>query len=210
MTQPPRDSTGRSLAELAALLGKGKAPPVHLWHPDHCGDSFMRIARDGTWFHEGSPIGRIELVKLFASILRREADGSHVLVTPHEKLSITIDDPALADAESSTLEDSVYPKTGDPGIDSLHYALVLDWEPSTRTLAGETSLTFRAAADDREFQLDLAPSLNVESVEVDGEQVSFAHNGKDLVITSAVREDERYQAHISYSGTPEPVSAPRL
>ncbi len=99
MTGPstPRDSAGRSPADLAALLGKGKLPPVHLWHPTHCGDSEMRIASDGTWFHQGSPIGRKELVKLFSTILRREPDGGHVLVTPVEKLDIQVDDaPFLA------------------------------------------------------------------------------------------------------------------
>lgn len=88
----PRDSAGRSLAEIAALLASHKTPPVHMWHPTHCGDSFMRIAADGTWFHEGSPIGRKELVRLFSTILRREADGSFVLVTPVEKLDIVVDD----------------------------------------------------------------------------------------------------------------------
>lgn len=102
MSQSPRDSAGRSLGELAALLGQGRTPPVHLWHPAHCGDSLMRIAGDGTWFHEGSPIGRIELVRLFASILRREGDGSHVLVTPHEKLSIIIDDAPFVAVEVTT------------------------------------------------------------------------------------------------------------
>lgn len=93
MTDLPmsRDSAGRTPAELAALLG-GKLPPVHLWHPTHCGDSMMRIAADGTWFHEGSPIGRKELVKLFSTILRREPDGQFVLVTPVEKLDIIVDD----------------------------------------------------------------------------------------------------------------------
>ena len=91
--QPPsRDSAGRSLGELAALLKAGRLPPVHLWNPGHCGDSYMRIAADGTWFHEGSAIGRRELVKLFSTILRREADGSFVLVTPAEKLDIIVDD----------------------------------------------------------------------------------------------------------------------
>ncbi len=100
MTSPAsRDSAGRSPAELAALLGKGKLPPVHLWNPPHCGDSEMRIAADGTWYHQGSPIGRKELVKLFSTILRREADGSHVLVTPVEKLDIAVDDAAFVAVE---------------------------------------------------------------------------------------------------------------
>ncbi|MFZ4689525.1 MAG: DUF1285 domain-containing protein [Polymorphobacter sp.] len=95
-----RDSAGRSPAELAALLGKSKLPPVHLWNPSHCGDSEMRIAADGTWFHQGSPIGRKELVKLFSTILRREPDGSHVLVTPVEKLDIQVDDAAFVAVEA--------------------------------------------------------------------------------------------------------------
>ena len=102
MTAPTRDSAGRTLGELAALLGQDKLPPVHLWNPAHCGDSFMRIASDGTWFHEGSPIGRKELVRLFSTILRREADGSHVLVTPVEKLSIVVEDAPFIAVEATT------------------------------------------------------------------------------------------------------------
>ncbi len=86
-----------SLAEVARLVAEQKLPPVERWNPTHCGNSDMRIARDGTWFHQGSPIGRIEMVRLFATILRREADGGYVLVTPVEKLDIAVDDaPFLA------------------------------------------------------------------------------------------------------------------
>jgi hypothetical protein len=66
-------------------------PPVHLWNPPFCGDLDMRIARDGTWFYEGTPIGRPGLVKMFSSILKRE-DGKYFLVTPVEKVGITVDD----------------------------------------------------------------------------------------------------------------------
>ena len=91
-----------SLTEIAALVAAQKVPPVEAWHPAHCGDSRMRIAADGTWFHEGSPIGRPELVRLFASILRREPDGGFVLVTPGEKLDIAVDDaPFVAVAVDS-------------------------------------------------------------------------------------------------------------
>ncbi len=91
-----------TLADLAALVADRKLPPVDDWHPAHCGDSLMRIAADGTWFHEGNPIRRPELVRLFASILRREADGSVVLVTPGEKLDIAVDDaPFVAVAVTS-------------------------------------------------------------------------------------------------------------
>ncbi len=73
-----------------------KLPPVENWHPSHCGDIDIRIARDGTWFHEGTPVGRKELVRLFSTILRRDPDG-FVLVTPGEKMRIVVEDaPFLA------------------------------------------------------------------------------------------------------------------
>lgn len=81
------------------MLKAKKLPPVHLWNPARCGDSDMRIAVDGTWFHEGTPIGRKELVQLFSTILRREADGGYVLVTPHEKLDIAVDDAPFVAVE---------------------------------------------------------------------------------------------------------------
>ncbi|MEQ8956166.1 MAG: DUF1285 domain-containing protein [Gammaproteobacteria bacterium] len=72
---------------------KRKGPaPVHLWNPQYCGEIDMRIARDGSWFHEGKPIRRIAMVQLFASILRLDDDGEHYLVTPVEKVRIEVED----------------------------------------------------------------------------------------------------------------------
>jgi hypothetical protein len=90
--QPPPDLAGLSLAEIARLAEANALPPVESWNPDHCGPSGMRIARDGTWYHEGSPIGRPAMVRLFSNILRREPNGSYVLVTPVEKLDIAVED----------------------------------------------------------------------------------------------------------------------
>ena len=90
-TPTPPDFASLSLADIARLASENKLPPVASWNPTHCGHSDMRIARDGTWFHQGSPIGRQAMVKLFSTILRREPDGSHVLVTPVEKLDIEVD-----------------------------------------------------------------------------------------------------------------------
>lgn len=89
---PPPDLATLSLAEIARLAAERKLPPVEQWNPAHCGHSGMRIARDGTWFHEGSPIGRQEMVRLFSTVLRREPDGGYVLVTPVEKLDIDVED----------------------------------------------------------------------------------------------------------------------
>jgi hypothetical protein len=99
MSPAPGDLSGLSLADIARLAEEKKLPPVERWNPDHCGDSFMRIARDGTWFHEGSPIGRPAMVRLFSTILRREPDGRHVLVTPVEKLEIDVEDAAFVAVE---------------------------------------------------------------------------------------------------------------
>ena len=94
--RPPLEANGHSLAELiAAIEARGDPPPVDRWNPDHCGHSGMRIARDGTWFHEGRPINRPAMVRLFASVLRREPDGSHVLVTPVEMLTIDVETTAF-------------------------------------------------------------------------------------------------------------------
>ena len=66
-------------------------PPVHLWNPPYCGDLDMRIAADGTWHYLGTPIGRPALVRLFASVLKRENER-YFLVTPVEKIGIRVDD----------------------------------------------------------------------------------------------------------------------
>jgi len=99
-TDMPAKSGGfpPGLAALVAEAGKA-APsrPVERWNPPYCGEIDMRIGADGGWSYRGSPIGREALVRLFASILRREPDGRHVLVTPVEKVGITVDDaPFLA------------------------------------------------------------------------------------------------------------------
>ena len=80
-----------NLAQAARSASRKGPPPVHLWNPPFCGDLDMRIARDGTWFYLGTPIGRPGLVKLFSSILRKDGND-YFLVTPVEKVGITVDD----------------------------------------------------------------------------------------------------------------------
>ena len=102
--------SAEGLAASARAATKRGPAPVHLWNPPFCGDLDMRIARDGTWFYLGTPIGRKPLVKLFSSILKREGDA-YFLVTPVEKVGITVDDaPFVAvdfevsgDGEAQTL-----------------------------------------------------------------------------------------------------------
>lgn len=99
MAPAPDDLTTLSLADIARLAEEKRLPPVDKWAPTHCGDSEMRIGRDGTWFHQGSPIGRPAMVRLFSTILRREPDGRFVLVTPVEKLDIRVDDAPFVAVE---------------------------------------------------------------------------------------------------------------
>lgn len=94
--------SAEGLASAAKTAAKGGLPPVHLWNPPHCGDIGMEIRRDGTWFYQGTPIGRAPLVRLFSTILRKDPEG-YVLVTPAEKVSVAVEDvPFIAqDADVS-------------------------------------------------------------------------------------------------------------
>lgn len=92
--------TPGQLAEHAKEGRKGGGlPPVDSWDPPFCGDMDIRIARDGSWHYMGSPIGRKRLVRLFSTILRRDGDGFHYLVTPVEKVRITVDDAPFVAVE---------------------------------------------------------------------------------------------------------------
>ncbi|MBO6673634.1 MAG: DUF1285 domain-containing protein [Rhizobiales bacterium] len=88
--------TTTSFENLLFAAGSGKrTPPVERWNPELCGAIDIRIAADGTWFHEGRAIQRTRLAKLFSSLLRKDGDGVTYLVTPHEKLAIQVDDAPL-------------------------------------------------------------------------------------------------------------------
>lgn len=91
----PPDLASLSLAEIAELNAARKLPPVDQWNPLIAGDSLMVIKADGRWFHDGGEIRRPAMVRAFAGLLRRDADGSHWLVTPAEKQSIVVEDAAF-------------------------------------------------------------------------------------------------------------------
>ncbi|MBS0475031.1 MAG: DUF1285 domain-containing protein [Proteobacteria bacterium] len=93
--EPPPEITGLSLAEVADLAQARKLPPVEQWDPQASGDSLMTIKADGRWFHDGGEIRRPAMVRAFASLLRRDGDGQHWLVTPAEKQAIAVEDAAL-------------------------------------------------------------------------------------------------------------------
>jgi hypothetical protein len=82
----------------------GGLPPVEHWNPAFCGDSMITIARDGTWFHQGDPIRRPQLVRLFATLLRKDDEG-FMLVTPAEKLSVRVEDAPFVAVRMDVRED---------------------------------------------------------------------------------------------------------
>ncbi len=122
-------------ASVKAATKKGP-PPVHLWNPPYCGDLDIRIARDGTWYYLGTPFGRMPLVKLFSSILKREGD-KYFLVTPVEKVGITVDDaPLLAvdfDAEGEGEAQSLHfvTKTDDEATAGPDHPIRVERDPET-------------------------------------------------------------------------------
>ena len=95
----PPDLASLSLAEIAAAVEARKLPPVEQWHPTEIADSHMRIAADGTWFHEGQRIARPAMVRAFASLLTCDEAGQHWLVTPECKQSIEVEDAAFVAVE---------------------------------------------------------------------------------------------------------------
>jgi len=107
-------------------------PPVHLWNPPHCGEIDIRIRKDGLWFHEGSPIGREALVRLFSTVLRKDPDGFH-LVTPVEKMKIAVEDaPFLAVRVDRVGEALIFlTNVGDEVEAGPEHALRVETDPET-------------------------------------------------------------------------------
>ena len=145
-TRPPIELQGISLAELRQLIAERRLPPVDEWNPERCGHSGMRIARDGTWFYQGTPIGRPALVRLFSTILKRE-DGKHFLVTPVEKVGIRVDDAPFLAVEMQN-------EQGERGRLLNFRTTVDDWVPCD----GGHRLRFEMASDG-----GLTPYLHVRS-----------------------------------------------
>lgn len=103
---PPPDLAALNLAEVAAAAAARRLPPIAQWRPTQAGDSRMRIAADGTWYHDGGPIRRPAMVRAFSALLMREADGQHYLITPTEKLSIAVDDAAFIATDMALRSDA--------------------------------------------------------------------------------------------------------
>ena len=102
--EPPPELAALSLGEIAELVANRKLPPVEGWAPQREGDSEMRIAADGKWFHRGGEITRAAMVRAFSTLLSRDESGQHWLVSPFEKLAIAVDDAAFVATDMSVAE----------------------------------------------------------------------------------------------------------
>lgn len=124
--------TAQGIEASARAASKGGLPPVHLWNPPFCGDLDMRIARDGTWFYLGTPIGRPELVRLFSTILKREGED-YFLVTPVEKVGITVDDAPFVAVDFEREGDALVFETnvGDHAVAGPDHPIRVERDPET-------------------------------------------------------------------------------
>mgnify|MGYP001166064792 CR=1 FL=1 len=178
------------MIDLSQVIAKGLAgvepsarglPPVHLWNPAHCGDIDIVIRRDGLWMHEGSPIGRPELVRLFSTVLRLDPDGYH-LVTPVEKLRITVEDLPFR-AVSMTREGEALVFTTDVG-DRVEAGPDHPIEVETDPATGEPAPRVHVRAD---LWARIARPVFYELVEgaaLDGAQMSVMSNGRRFMLGS--------------------------
>ena len=126
-------SSGLDGVIAAAKQAPGRGlPPVHLWHPEHCGEIDIVIRRDGLWFHEGTPIGREALVRLFSTVMRKDPDGFH-LVTPVEKMKITVEDAPFIAVRVDQVGESLkfLTNVGDELVADADHAIRVEIDPSS-------------------------------------------------------------------------------
>lgn len=141
-----------NLVSAAKAAGKKGPPPVHLWNPPFCGDLDMRIARNGLWYYLGTPIGRMPLVKLFSSIIRKDGD-QYYLVTPVEKVGIQVDDAPFVAVDFET--------TGQGEDQSVTFTTNVD---ERVTASGQFPLRVERDPDDGEVSPYVLVRSNLEAL----------------------------------------------
>lgn len=133
---PPPDLAALSLAEVADLVAARRLPPVEQWEPQATSDSLMTIRADGRWFHDGGEIRRPAMIRAFAGLLRRDADGRHWLVTPSEKQAIAVEDAAFIATDVTRTEGALVFRlnTDDMVIAGPEHPLIARGEAETPAL----------------------------------------------------------------------------
>ena len=173
----PKDFSQLSLTEAAELLAARKLPPVESWHPERAGDSAMEIRADGSWYHEGGRINRPAMVKLFSTILRREPDGGHVLVTPAERMTIAVEDTPFRAVEMKSEGEGAARK------------LVFRLDTDDLVIAGaDHPLTFGSDPDDPD------PRLHVRGAVGNGLEARIGRALYYEIVEMALAEDDGHPA----------------
>lgn len=177
--EPPPELAGLSLGEITALAEQRKLPPVADWAPREIGDSHMRIAADGTWYHEGGKITRPAMVRAFSSLLIRDEHG-HWLVTPQQKLSVAVEDAAFIAVDVKQDGDSLAFRlnTDDLVIAGPQHPIVARGDPDTPAL-------YLAVRHGTEARLNRSTYAQLAEIALAGEDLSVTSGGARFSLVPA-------------------------
>lgn len=164
------------LEKLFKECQQNKRPPVHLWNPPHCGDIGLKIDESGVWWYQGSSIKREAMVRLFSTILRKEEDGSHVLVTPVEKIIIEVEDvPFIAvelEIEGSGEQQKIFIRTNVDDVITIDEEHPVTFETDPENEGLKPYINIRNGLQARLTRTMTYELLNhLEENELDGENV---------------------------------------
>jgi hypothetical protein len=177
--QVPPDLAAMSLPEIARAVEERRLPPVTSWNPTETADSGMRIAADGTWYHDGRPIRRPAMARAFATLLMRDADGQHWLVTPQCRQLIEVEDAAFIAVDVVCKDDALAFRLN---CDEL--VLAGPDHPLRAAGDAETPAIYLAVRHGCEARLSRSTWLQlVELVEFDGENLTVTSRGATFPLT---------------------------
>ena len=178
--EPPPELGNLSLNEVAALVAERKLPPVDQWHPERTGDSEMRIAADGRWYHQGGEITRPAMVRAFATLLTRDTSGRHWLVTPQERLSIDVEDAALVAIDVAAASDSLTFRlnTDDLVIAGPEHPIRAAGDPDTPAL-------YLAVRHGIEARLNRSTYLQLAEIALQGGELAVSSQGVTFTLVPA-------------------------
>ncbi|MEO5587359.1 MAG: DUF1285 domain-containing protein [Novosphingobium sp.] len=178
--EPPPELGNLSLAEIAALVAERKLPPVDLWRPERTGDSEMRIAADGRWYHQGGEITRPAMVRAFATLLVRDEDGGHWLVTPQEKLTIVVADAALVAVDVTQVDGwlTFRLNTDELVIAGPDHPIRAAGDPDTPAL-------YLAVRHGIEARLNRSTYLQIIDIALQGDDLAVTSGGVTFALTPA-------------------------
>ncbi|MDB5726557.1 MAG: hypothetical protein JWQ16_3311 [Novosphingobium sp.] len=178
--EPPPELGNLSLSEIAALVAERKLPPLDQWRPERTGDSEMRIAANGRWYHQGGEITRPAMVRAFATLLTRDAEGQHWLVTPQERLSIEVEDAALVAIDVVQMADTLTFRlnTDDLVIAGSDHSIRAAGDPDTPAL-------YLTVPHGIEARLNRSTYLQLAEIALQGDGRSVASGGVTFSLTPA-------------------------